>query len=184
VLVIRLGLIVGPHDPTDRFTYWPHRVGRGGEVLAPGNPARRVQVIDARDLVEWIIRMIEVKRIGVFNATGPAEALTMQQTFEECQGVSQCDAHSTWIDELFLLVAGIGAWIEMPLWVPEKENAPGMMQIDCAKALAAGLTFRALSSTFRDTLAWDATRPPSIEWRAGMKPERETDLLNAWHARD
>jgi 2'-hydroxyisoflavone reductase len=182
-LIIRPGLIVGPHDPTDRFTYWPHRIARGGQVLAPGNAASRVQFIDVRDLAEWTLRMVEAKHTGVFNATGPGDALTMEQFLDECRKVSGSDARLTWIEEKFLLDAGVGAWIEMPLWVPEKEDALGFMQINCGRALAAGLTFRPLSDTLRDTLAWDATRSPAVEWRAGIQPERELELLNAWHQR-
>ena len=181
-LVIRPGLIVGPNDPTDRFTYWAHRIARGGAVLAPGNPSSPVQFIDVRDLAEWTIRLVEEKRTGVFNATGPAHPLTMQQTLDECVRVSQSDAHLTWVDEQFLLDHNVGPWIEMPLWVPEKDNSAGMMQINCAQAIAHGLRFRPLSETIRDTLAWDATRPPETEWRAGMKPEREAELLSTWHA--
>jgi 2'-hydroxyisoflavone reductase len=182
-LVIRPGLIVGPHDPTDRFTYWPHRVARGGEVLAPGKATSRVQFIDVRDLAEWTMSMVEAKQTGVYNATGPAHALTMEQTLSECRKVSQSDARLTWVDEKFLLDAGVGAWIEMPLWVPEKEDALGFMQINCAQAIAAGMKFRPLSDTIRATLAWDATRSPTIEWRAGITPEREVELLEAWHQR-
>ncbi|MBI5031094.1 MAG: NAD-dependent epimerase/dehydratase family protein [Chloroflexi bacterium] len=182
-LVIRPGLIVGPNDPTDRFTYWPHRIARGGEVLAPGNPSSCVQIIDVRDLAEWTIRMIEGKHVGVFNATGPAYPLTLQQTLDECVRVSKSDARLTWVDEQFLLDHNVGSWIEMPLWVPDKDNSAGMMQINCAKAIAKGLTFRSVADTIRDTIAWDATRPPETEWRAGMKPEREAELLVKWHAR-
>ena len=183
VLVIRPGLIVGPHDPTDRFTYWPHRVARGGEVLAPGKATSRVQFIDVRDLAEWTLRMVEAKQTGVYNATGPAYALTMEQMLDECKQVSRSDARLTWVEEKFLLAAGVGAWIEMPLWVPEKEDALGFMQINCGRAIAAGMTFRPLADTIRKTLEWDATRPATTEWRAGIKPERELELLNAWHQR-
>ena len=182
-LVIRPGLIVGPNDPTDRFTYWPHRIARGGEVLTPGNPSSHVQIIDVRDLAEWTIRMVEAKRTGMFNATGPANALTMYQTLDECVRVSKSNTRLTWVDEQFLLDAGVGPWVEMPLWIPEKENQTGMMQINCDKATADGLRFRPLSDTIRDTLAWDTTRASDIEWRAGMKHEREAELLAKWHAR-
>ncbi|MBI4787089.1 MAG: NAD-dependent epimerase/dehydratase family protein [Chloroflexi bacterium] len=180
-LVLRPGLIVGPHDPTDRFTYWPHRIARGGEVLAPGDPNRLVQIIDARDLAEWNIRMVEQKRTGIFNATGPADTLTMGQMLEDSRRVSGSDARITWVDEQFLLDAGVGAWIEVPLWIPEKENEGGLMAINCRKAIAAGLTFRPLADTIRDTLAWDATRPADVARRAGMKRERETELQVMWH---
>ncbi len=179
-LVIRPGLIVGPHDPTDRFTYWPNRIARGGEVLAPGNATSRVQFIDVRDLAKWTVQMVEAKGTGLFNATGPAHALTMEQMLDACRKVSRNDAHLTWIEEKFLLDAGVEPWIEMPLWVPEKEDAFGFMQIHCARAIAAGLAFRPLPDTIRDTLAWDAARSPTHEWRAGIKADREAELLDAW----
>jgi len=182
-LVIRPGLIVGSHDPSDRFTYWVNRGARGGETLAPGEPSSRTQFIDVRDLAEWTIRMVEAQRVGIYNATGPDYPLTMQQALDECVRVTASGARLTWVAEQFLLDANVGAWIEMPLWVPEKENEVGMMQINCAKARADGLTFRPLAETIRDMLAWDATRPADYAWRAGMKSEREVGLLAQWRAR-
>ena len=178
VLSIRPGLIVGPHDPTDRFTYWPHRVAEGGEVLAPGRPERQVQCIDVRDLAEWTLRMVEARHTGVYNATGPDYPLTMGQVLEECQRQSGSDARFTWVDEQRLLAAGAGPWIELPLWIPEDDpEHRGFAAINCSKAFAAGLTFRPLAETVRDTLAWDATRPADVERRAGLKPEREAHYL-------
>lgn len=181
VLTIRPGLIVGPYDPTDRFTYWPHRVARGGEVLAPGNPEKQVQFIDARDLAEWNIRMIEAGKTGIYNATGPDYALSMGKTLDECKAVSGSDARFTWVPEQFLLERDVQPWMELPLWLPEEGDHAGMHSVDCSKAFAAGFTFRPLAQTVRDTLAWDATRPADHEWRAGMKPEREAELLREWH---
>ncbi len=177
VLTVRPGLIVGPHDPTDRFTYWPHRVARGGEVLAPGRPGRVVQFIDARDLAAWILRMAEGRQTGVYNATGPDYPLTMAQVLEECQRQSGSDARFVWLDEQRLLDAGAGPWIELPLWIPETDEHRGFAAINCQKAFAVGLTFRPLAETVRDTLAWDATRPPDLERRAGLKSEREAHFL-------
>ncbi len=179
VLNVRPGLIVGPHDPTDRFTYWPHRVAQGGEVLAPGRPAREVQIIDARDLAAWIIRVVESRQTGVYNATGPDYALTMEQVLETCKVESGSDARFVWIDEQRLLEAGAGPWIELPLWIPETDEHRGFAAINCRKAFAAGLTFRPLDETVRDTLAWDATRPADVVRRAGLKPEREAHYLQA-----
>jgi 2'-hydroxyisoflavone reductase len=180
VLVIRPGLIVGPHDPTDRFTYWPHRVAQGGEVLAPGRPEHGVQFIDARDLAEWNIRMVEAKQTGVYNATGPDYVLTMGQVLDTCKAESGSDARFTWVDEQCLLDAGASPWMEVPLWIPESDtDSGGFDKINCTKAFAAGLTFRPLAVTVRDTLAWDATRPADVERRAGMKPEREAHYLQA-----
>ncbi len=178
VLHIRPGLIVGPHDPTDRFTYWPHRITQGGDVLAPGRPERLVQFIDARDLASWTIRMVEAKQTGIYNATGPDYPLTMGQVLEECRHQSGSDARLIWVDEKRLLAAGASPWMEVPLWIPETDpDSAGFAAVNCHKAFAAGLTFRPLAETVRDTLAWDAARPADVERRAGMKPEREAHYL-------
>jgi 2'-hydroxyisoflavone reductase len=177
VLNVRAGLIVGPHDYSDRFTYWVHRVAQGGRVLSPGRPSRRVRVIDARDLAEWIIRMAEKRQSGIYNATGAEDGLTMERLLEECQTVSGSDATFIWASEKLLLEQGVGAWGEMPLWVPEEYN--GIFLVNNAKAIAASLTFRPLSDTIKNTLDWDAPRSPNTEWRAGLKPERERELVRS-----
>ncbi len=154
VLIIRPGLIVGPHDYTDRFTYWPVRVARGGEVLAPGRPDRSIQFIDVRDLAEWTISMIERKATGAYNAHGLPNSLTMQQLLDECKSVTGSDAQFTWVSEDFLLKENVAAWSELPVWLPE-EAAPhlnGFMFISPDKAIAAGLSFRPLHDTIRDIL--------------------------------
>src|SRR6266550_2987283 len=146
VLVVRPGLIVGPHDYTDRFTYWAVRVARGGEVLAPGNPARFVQLIDVRDLAEWIVLMIERGQTGTYNANGRPDSLTMEMMLEECRVVSKSDAHFTWVSDRFLLKENVVPWSELPLWLPEEEapHMKGFMSVDCSKAVTAGLTLRPL----------------------------------------
>ncbi len=182
VLTIRPGLIVGPFDPSDRFTYWPHRVARGGEVLAPGRPQRAVQIVDARDLAEWNLRMVEQRQTGVYNATGPDRALTMQDVLGTCREVSRSDARFTWLPDDFLVEAGLGPWMEVPLWLPETPDRAGFFAIDCRRAFAQGLSFRPLAETVRDTLAWDRTRSESFT-TAGLAPEREAEVLRAWHKR-
>lgn len=186
VLNIRPGLIVGPHDPTDRFTYWPVRVARGGEVLAPGHLRTSVQVIDGRDLAEWTVRMVEARQVGAFNATGPDYELTMERLLEQCKAAAGSDARFVWVDEQFLLDNEVKPWTELPLWVAGDGHMAHLLRIDCRKAFSAGLTFRPLAETIRDTLAWNATRPADEdtdeEPRAGMKPEREAELLRAWRA--
>ena len=183
VLNIRPGLIVGPHDPSDRFTYWPVRVARGGDVLAPARPDRQVQIIDARDLAEWNIRMTESRRTGVFNATGPDYRLTMGAVLDACKTVSGSDARFVWVDGQFLLDAGVRPWIELPLWIPQREDESGsLLAVNCDRAFAAGLTFRPVAATTRDTLEWAATRPPDYEWRAGLPADREQEVLEAWKA--
>jgi 2'-hydroxyisoflavone reductase len=182
-LTIRPGLIVGPHDPTDRFTYWPARVARGGEVLAPGKPGQPVQVIDARDLAEWNIRMVEQGASGLYNATGPAERLPMGELLQTCRAVSGSDARFVWVDEQFLLDAGVGPWVELPLWLPEQQGGEALSSVNCARAISAGLSFRPLAETVRDTLEWDAARPQPIERRAGLDAEKEARVLEQWKAR-
>ncbi|MCX6047150.1 MAG: SDR family oxidoreductase [Chloroflexi bacterium] len=179
VLNIRPGLIVGPFDPSDRFTYWPQRVKRAGEILAPGDPQQFVQFVDARDLASWIVAMVEKRKTGIYNATGPAQPLAMQDFLAACQHVTQDNVMFTWVAEEFLLAQEVGPFVEMPLWVPASEA--GLDQVNCAKAIGDGLTFRAIEETIDDTLAWQTTRPADVALRAGLAPERESALLAAWH---
>jgi 2'-hydroxyisoflavone reductase len=181
VLIIRPGLIVGPHDYTDRFTYWPVRVARGGEVLAPGRPDRFIQFIDVRDLAEWTISMIERKATGAYNAHSLPNSLTMERFLAECKSVTDSDAEFTWISEDFLLQEKVAAWSELPLWLPE-EAAPhlkGFMFISPDKAVAAGLNFRPLSDTIRDTLSWYESTGSDL--KAGLDRDKERALLYKWH---
>ena len=182
VLTIRPGLIVGPHDYTDRFTYWVVRVARGGEVVAPGPPDRFVQFIDARDLANWIVTMIEGGKTGIYNANGLPNELTMEGMLDECKTVSGSDASFTWVDEDFLLREKVAPWSEMPLWLPEKaaSHMKRFMFIDSSKAVADGLTFRPLRETVGDTLAWYEDRA-NEELKAGIDRERELTLLRKWH---
>lgn len=175
VLTIRPGLIVGPHDSTDRFTYWVRRVARGGEVLAPGLRERRVRMIDARDLADWTVRAIESNATGVFNATGSVEGWTMEEVLATCRERSASDASFTWVDDEFLSEQEVGAWIEMPLWLPE--DYMGFFAVRNDKAIAAGLTFRDLPATVADTLAWDLACSDDPDWKTGLTPEREEELL-------
>jgi len=183
VLIIRPGLIVGPHDYTDRFTYWPVRVARGGEILAPARPDRFIQFIDVRDLAEWIISMIERKATGAYNAHGLPNTLTMQHLLETCKSITGSDAQLTWVSEEFLLKENVAAWSELPLWLPE-DAAPhlkGFMFISPAKAIAAGLTFRPLTETISDSLAWFQTNRPNDNLKAGLDRDKERALLYKWH---
>jgi len=181
-LIVRPGLIVGPYDPTDRFSYWPYRVAQGGEVLAPGTPNQPVQFIDGRDLAAWTLQMAEAHTSGVYNADGPAERLSMGALLAACVEVSGSDAALTWVAEPFLLEAEVQPWSELPVWVPA-EQAEGFATFSSAKAIDAGLRFRPLEATIRDTLGWLATRPLDHPWRAGITREREAALLQRWHAR-
>ncbi len=182
-LVIRPGLIVGPGDQTDRFTYWPVRIARGGEVLAPGAPSDPVQIIDARDLAEWTIRMVEKRAAGIYNATGPEKPYPMGEFLEGIKSALEAKATFTWADADFLEAEKVAPWSDMPVWVPPRGEDGGMGRTKNAKALAAGLTFRSLGVTARDTLAWFRTLPAERQaaLKAGLKPEREAEVLAAWH---
>ena len=184
VLIIRPGLIVGPFDYTDRFTYWVQRIARGGEVLAPGRPARNVQFIDVRDLAEWTVRMIELKQTGVYNANSLPGSLTMESVLEECKTVSASNASLTWVSEDFLMQEKVAPWSEMPLWMSE-EAAPhlkGFMFINGDKAVGAGLSSRHLNDTIKDTLTWWETIRLDEELKAGIDTDKEQRLLLKWHA--
>jgi len=181
VLNVRPGLVVGPHDPTDRFTYWPARVARGGDVLAPGRPDRQIQFIDVRDLAEWMIHAVEQNHTGVYNADGPDYHLSMGTLLETSKIASDSHAHFVWVEDQFLIDSAVQPWSEVPLWIPESDpDAAGFFAFDCRKAIAAGLTFRPLEETIRVTLEWETTRSTTHEWRAGLRPEREKELLEAW----
>jgi 2'-hydroxyisoflavone reductase len=183
--IVRPGLIVGPHDTTDRFTYWPARLARGGEVLAPGAPDRPLQLIDARDLAAWIVRALEEGCTGRFNASGPAVPITVGGVLEACRAAVGGDgARLTWVHDDLLSQAGIAPWTELPLWVPAAFVEAPQLHADCGRARAAGLTFRPLAETIRDTLAWDNSRPASEPRRAGLAPATERALLEASRARD
>ena len=172
-LIIRPGLIVGPHDPTGRFTYWPHRIARGGDVLAPEPRAEQVQFIDVRDLAEWMVRLVEESASGAFNATGPAMPMTMEQLLEACRATVNPDAHLVWVDAGLLREREVGEWMELPLWIVDPEWI-GIHHAEVSKAIAHGLTFRPVDDTIRATIA-DA----ELTDDAGMKPEREHELLAA-----
>jgi len=178
VLNVRPCLISGPHDPTDRFTYWPRRISAGGEVLVPDHPERNVQYIDVRDLASWIVKMSGERQTGTYNATGPAYELQMGRMLEECEAVSGTDAEFVWVSEDFLEENGVEPFTELPLWVPREDAA--LLAIDCGRAIEAGLTFRPLAETIKDVLDWDRARMEGREPAAGLRPERERELLRAW----
>lgn len=191
-MIIRPGLIVGPHDASDRFTYWVDRVARGGEILAPDGPDYRTQFIDVRDLAAWMLDLLEREQTGdvgarspagtVFNATGPERHIRLGDLMDVCHRVSGSDATFVWADAAFLLEQGVQPWIELPLWIPGEEGVGGNA-FDISRALAAGLRFRPLEETVADTLAWSRSRPEDHPFRAGLSAERESELLRAWHDR-
>jgi 2'-hydroxyisoflavone reductase len=183
VLIARSGLIVGPWDPTNRFTYWTVRVAAGGEVLAPGEPGREVQFIHARDEAEWILDLAERGQGGTFNVTGTAA--TMHRVLEACRHVARSDAAFTWVPDAFLLAHSVGPYMDLPLWIP---HALGDLYLPIHRALEAGLRVRPLEQTVAETLAWARSRPaaPVVPERyglgGGLTPEREAELLALWHA--
>jgi 2'-hydroxyisoflavone reductase len=181
-LIIRPGLIVGPHDPTDRFTYWPVRANRGGEILAPNVPSAPVQIIDVRDLSEWMLDMVEKQAVGCFNATGPDYYLSMSRFLTRCIAVTGREATLIWVDEGFLLESGVSEWIDLPLWV-NSESEKGLLATNVGKAISAGLSYRSLDETIDETLLWANSRDPNHQWRAGLSQSKEAQLLALWHRR-
>jgi 2'-hydroxyisoflavone reductase len=174
--LVRAGLIVGAHDPTGRFTYWPHRIARGGDVLVPGPAWRQVQFVDVRDLAEWMLRAAEIGLDGPYNATGNS---TMGAVVDAARRVSGAAARAVEVDDAFLTAHGVGEWMELPLWIdPSSEGWQHFMEVDASRASAAGLTFRPLDDTVAATLA-DAELVDGV----GLAPERERELLEAWWSR-
>ena len=169
--IVRPGLIVGPHDPTGRFTYWPHRIARGGDVLAPAPREDHASLIDVRDLGEWMVRLCETETHGVFNAI---EQTTWGDVLDSCVRAVNSNARLVWIPGEWLAAHGVGEWMELPVWISSDEMS-GLHRASNDRAVEAGLTFRTLEDTARATL--DQAQPTDD---AGMKPEREAELLDAW----
>lgn len=178
-LIIRPGLIVGPHDPTDRFTYWPLRAQRGGEILAPEGPTVPIQYIDVRDLAVWTIDAGCAGLEGIYNASGPAFRQEIGDFLNICRHIVMTDSTLTWVSPEFIEANQITPFLELPLWVPS--NMPGLLTIDCRRALAAGLTFRPADDTIQATLAWRSLLPADTPLKAGLTAEREAELLALWH---
>jgi 2'-hydroxyisoflavone reductase len=186
--IIRPTLIVGPGDDTFRFTYWPYRVARGGDVLAPGDGNDHVQIIDARDLAEWTIRVVEQGATGVFNAAGPRSPMTMA---EQLYGIRAAfdgnrDVRFVWVPADFLTAQKVTAWGDMPTWIPRTDPDAAGMNVSNSRAVAAGLTFRPLAATAVETLDWFNAQPADAKARmlkqAGLAPEREQAVLASWRA--
>ena len=182
VTIVRPGYIVGPRDETDRFTYWPHRVAQGGEILVPGDGHDPIQIIDGRDLGEWMIRLAEAGTTGTFNACGPDYPLSMDAMLYGCQAVTGGGMTLTHVSPAFLDEQQVG----LPIWVPSKDNPyAGYGAVSNERAIAAGLTFRPLATTVQDLLAWFRSLPAERQAKlnAGITREKEAELLKAWHAR-
>lgn len=193
-LISRPGLLIGPHDPTGRFSWWVQRLLRGGTVLAPGDPATPVQFIDARDAAAWHLLQAErantAPKTGIFNLTGPAQPLSMGGLLQAARDTLNPAAQLAWVGEKFLLDAGVAPWSDLPVWLPQSQAR--LHRTDINRALAAGLQCRPLADTLADTATWlqgaaaapepavDASPPkPAV----GLAPEREAALLQAWQAR-
>jgi 2'-hydroxyisoflavone reductase len=186
--VIRPCLIVGPLDRTDRFTYWPARIDKGGEVLAPDKPDDPCQFIDSRDLAEWTIRMAEMREFGTYNAIGPDKPLTIAEMLYGVKAVTTAGAQFTWVSWEFLQAQGVRPWSHMPVWMPPYGRTAGYQRRNASKALAKGLTFRPLAVTAKDTLDWHRTRPAEAQAATlegkinGLSMKREAEVLAAWKA--
>lgn len=183
---LRPGLIIGPGDPTGRFSHWPTRLSEGGEVLAPGDGSTPTQYIDGRDLGAWIVKVIEDRTVGTMNALGPEHRVAMKQVLDACNTALGGKAQLTWVDADFLDKQGVEGWSEMPMWIDNKGEYAGFGTMQNARAVTAGLVFRPIADTARDTIAWLLTLPDDQRAKArssGIKPEKEAKVLAAWKAR-
>lgn len=182
--IVRPGLIIGPGDATDRFTYWPVRIERGGEILAPGDGTDRVQVIDVRDLSEWVVRLVEQRTFGTYMAVGPRNGRSMAEMLYGIASVVTSDLRWTWVPRDFLLEHRVREYAEMPVWRATLGAFRGFAQFDLTREIAAGLTFRSLADTAQATLTYHHSRPAErrAQLRAGLSAEREAEVLAAWHA--
>lgn len=178
-IVVRPGLIVGPHDYTDRFTYWPVRIAQGGEVLAPAIE-QPVQVIDVRDLADWCVTLLEQKATGTYNATGPREPYTFKQVMRSC--TTDTEAKFVWVDSAFLTENNVQPWSDLPLALDFDGSSNGMLQVDVSKAIHAGLKLRPPEETVSDTRQWAQSRAADYPFKTGLTRDREADLILRWRA--
>lgn len=177
--VVRPGVVAGPHDPTDRFTYWVWRVAAGGEVLAPGDPSARVQLLDVRDLANWLVHCVETTPNGNFNATG--ESVSFEQMLHACRRASGSDAEFTWVSRQFLNRMELDESSKMPFFNPEADGRKaGLYAVDSSRARELGLHNRPLEQTARDTLDWIGT-DEQHDWQAGIDRLQEREILEVWH---
>lgn len=182
---IRPGLIIGPGDPTGRFTHWPTRLAEGGEVLCPGDGSTPVQYIDGRDLGEWLVHLIEQGTVGTMNALGPERRITMKEVIDACNAAGGNKGTPVWVDSDFLAKHDVMPWAEMPMWIPNEGDEIGFGTTSNARALKAGLTFRPIGDTAKDTLAWLETLPDPLEQKfrsSGIQRDKEDKVLAAWKA--
>ena len=184
-LIIRPGLIVGPFDGSDRFTYWVHRVGKGGQMLAPGSGSSPIQFIDIEDLARWILNMAEAAKTGVFNATGPQKALTMRTLLETCKSSLKSNVKLIWVGDSFFEKGELRDWSVLPLCIPDTDSHMfGFFQINCDKAYSSGLNLTPVNETIVRTYEWSQSRADDYEWIAGMSKERESEIIKQWLKRN
>lgn len=179
-LIVRPGVLAGPHDPTDRFTYWACRVADGGEVLAPGPASSPVQLLDARDLAKWLVDCVEEETTGTFNAAGPS--ISFEAMLEACRSAADSDATFTWVSPEFMNEVEIDVPSKMPLWNREYDGRKaGLYAVDSSRALARGLSRRPLEETARDVWRWSETRESDRPWEVGLDRLQEREILDVWH---
>lgn len=187
VATLRPGLIVGPGDPTGRFSHWPTRLAEGGEVIGPGDGTTPVQWIDGRDLAQWIVKVVEDRTVGTYTAIGPAQRTTMKQVLDACNEAGGNRAKITWVDGKFLDDQGVAGWRDLPMWLDNNDpDAKGFGTLNNARAIAKGLTFRPILDTAKDTLAWLATLPTDERAKvadSGVARDKELAVLAAWKSR-
>jgi 2'-hydroxyisoflavone reductase len=183
--IIRPGIIMGPGDDTDRFTYWPARIERGGEVLSPGDGTDPVQIIDARDLAAWVLTLVENRTVGIFNGVGPRTPRPFAEFLYGIKGATTSECTFTWVDVDFLIANRVRPYQELPIYRPARGEWAGFARFDLTREVASGLTFRPLAVTTRDTLDYYHSRSPGEQerLRAGLSAEREKEVLALWHAR-
>ncbi len=184
-LIVRPPLIVGPGDLTDRFTYWPVRLERGGEVLCPGDGTDRVQIIDVRDLCEWMVRLCEMETVGVYNGLGPKNGYSIAEMLYGMKAVTTSDCTYTWVETDFLYANQVRGYQELPVWMPARNGREGFARFDVSREIALGLTYRPLAVTTKDTLDYYHKQTPERQatLRAGLSAEREAEVLRLWKAR-
>jgi len=182
VSIIRPGLIVGPRDKTDRFTYWPVRVKKGGDILAPGNGNDFVQYIDVRDLAEWMVHCLNHQVVGTYNAQTNGSDITIKQLLDSCVKNLNPKANLVWVDTDFLEKHEVAPWSEMPVWIPPKGDYAGSGTMSSKKAYANGLKERKIDKVVTDCYQWFATLPAErqAKLRAGISSEKEKKVLLAW----
>jgi 2'-hydroxyisoflavone reductase len=184
-ILVRPGLLVGPYDPTNRFTYWVDRFADGGDVAVPGPADRYIQFIDVRDLATFMIQLLENGRSGIYDVTGQPTTTTIEHFTAAALETLQSDANVVWVDERFLEENGLTGWVDLPLWLGPSHGMPGLMNANIDRAVAEGLSMRPLAETIRDTRAWSTTvvshNAPNSE--SGISRQRERDILAAWNAR-